>query len=153
MNSSAVTIALILAIGGVLLIILPHLILPGAILIAIGAIIAVSLRTINEWERAVVLRLGRFSAIRGPGAFLMLPVVETIYTIVDTRRQSTIITAENTLTMDGVSVAVDSILFWKVEDVRRAATEGDQRDAPRRYSRPARNHGSEGQGRHCRQVA
>lgn len=123
MNRSAITIAVLFAIAGALLIALPHLILPGGALILIGVLVALSLRTVNEWERAVVLRLGRFTAIRGPGPFLMLPVIETIYTIVDTRRQSTIITAENTLTMDGVSVAVDSILFWKVEDVRRAATE------------------------------
>jgi regulator of protease activity HflC (stomatin/prohibitin superfamily) len=123
MNRSAVTIAALLAIAGAVLTILLHLVLPGVALLVIGIVVALSLRTANEWERAVVLRLGRFNAIRGPGPFLMLPVIETIYVMVDTRRQSTIITAENTLTMDGVSVAVDSILFWKVEDVRRAATE------------------------------
>lgn len=123
MNHSAAVIAVLIAAIGAALIALLHLIVPGAILITIAVGVALSLRMANEWERAVVLRLGRFVAIRGPGPFPLIPIIETIYTAVDTRRQSTIITAENTLTMDGVSVAVDSILFWKVEDVRRAATE------------------------------
>ncbi|HET9148320.1 MAG TPA: SPFH domain-containing protein, partial [Acetobacteraceae bacterium] len=123
MNHSASVIAVLIAAAGVALILLLRLILPGAVLILIALAVGLSLRTANEWERAVVLRLGRFAAIRGPGPFPLIPIIETIYTMVDTRRQSTIITAENTLTMDGVSVAVDSILFWKVEDVRRAATE------------------------------
>jgi regulator of protease activity HflC (stomatin/prohibitin superfamily) len=123
MNRSASVIAILIAAAGVALILLLRLIIPGAVLILIALAVGLSLRTANEWERAVVLRLGRFAAIRGPGPFPLIPIIETIYTMVDTRRQSTIITAENTLTMDGVSVAVDSVLFWKVEDVRRAATE------------------------------
>lgn len=123
MNRSATTIAVILVVIGVILAVPLRLTVPGAIVLVTGIASAVSLRTANEWERAVVLRLGRFAGIRGPGIFFIIPVIETIYVVVDTRKQSTIISAENTLTLDGVSVAVDSILFWKVEDVRRVATE------------------------------
>lgn len=123
MNRSATVVAILLIVIGVALVGLLRLFVPGILLAAIGVAFALSLRMANEWERAVVLRLGRFAGIRGPGAFFIIPVVETIYVSVDTRKQSTIISAENTLTLDGVSVAVDSILFWKVEDVKRVATE------------------------------
>jgi regulator of protease activity HflC (stomatin/prohibitin superfamily) len=123
MNRSAAAIAIILIVIGALAAGVLRVYVPGIILILIGAGVALSLRMANEWERAVVLRLGRFAGIRGPGAFFIIPVIETIYVAVDTRKQSTVISAENTLTLDGVSVAVDSILFWKVEDVKRVATE------------------------------
>jgi regulator of protease activity HflC (stomatin/prohibitin superfamily) len=123
MNRSAAVIAIIIIAIGALVIGLLQLFIAGAIIIIIGIGVALSLRMANEWERAVVLRLGRFAGIRGPGAFFIIPVIETIYVAVDTRKQSTIISAENTLTLDGVSVAVDSVLFWKVEDVKRVATE------------------------------
>ena len=123
MNRSVTVIAVILVVIGAALFGLLHLFVPGVIVILIGIAVALSLRMANEWERAVVLRLGRFAGIRGPGAFFIIPVIETIYVMVDTRKQSTVISAENTLTLDGVSVAVDSILFWKVEDVKRVATE------------------------------
>lgn len=123
MNRSATVIAVLFVIAGAVLIGLLRLFVPGVLLILIGIGAALALRMANEWERAVVLRLGRFAGIRGPGAFLIIPVIETVYVAVDTRKQSTVISAENTLTLDGVSVAVDSILFWKVEDVKRVATE------------------------------
>jgi regulator of protease activity HflC (stomatin/prohibitin superfamily) len=71
----------------------------------------------------VVLRLGRFAGIRGPGLYFLIPAFETVYATVDTRRQSTRISAEDTLTADAVSVTMDSIMFWRVQDVKRAATE------------------------------
>ncbi len=94
----------------------------GAIILA-GVLLALSLRTAAEWERAVVLRLGRFAGIRGPGLYFLIPAFEIVYATVDTRRQSTRISAEDTLTSDAVSVTMDSIMFWQVQDVKRAATE------------------------------
>ena len=91
--------------------------------VLIGVILALTLRTAAEWERAVVLRLGRFAGIRGPGLYFLIPAFETVYATVDTRRQSTRISAEDTLTADAVSVTMDSIMFWRVADVKRAATE------------------------------
>ncbi|OYW09195.1 MAG: membrane protease subunit, stomatin/prohibitin, partial [Acidiphilium sp. 37-67-22] len=111
MNRSAATIAVILVVLGVLIAVPLQLPAPGAIVALLGIVCGLTLRTANEWERAVVLRLGRFAGIRGPGVFFIIPVIETVYVLVDTRKQSTIISAENTLTLDGVSVAVDSVLF------------------------------------------
>jgi regulator of protease activity HflC (stomatin/prohibitin superfamily) len=95
----------------------------GSAIIFIGIILGLTLRTAAEWERAVILRLGRFAGIRGPGLYFLIPAFEGVYAVVDTRRQSTRISAEDTLTADAVSVTMDSIMFWRVQDVKRAATE------------------------------
>jgi regulator of protease activity HflC (stomatin/prohibitin superfamily) len=95
----------------------------GVVVILVGIIFSLTLRTAAEWERAVVLRLGRFAGIRGPGLYFLIPAFEIVYATVDTRRQSTRISAEDTLTADAVSVTMDSIMFWRVADVKRAATE------------------------------
>jgi regulator of protease activity HflC (stomatin/prohibitin superfamily) len=95
----------------------------GVPIVVIGIFLSLTLRTAAEWERAVILRLGRFAGVRGPGLYLLIPAFEIVYTVVDTRRQSTRISAEDTLTADAVSVTMDSIMFWRVSDVKRAATE------------------------------
>jgi len=88
-------------------------------IIVLGLILP-SLRLCNEWERKVVLRLGRFSGVRGPGVFLLVPWVErTPYTI-DLRTVTSSFTAEQTLTRDNVPVNVDTIVFWRVIDPARA---------------------------------
>ncbi len=123
MNSAVTVIAvLVILVGAAVSYALPFHAVGGAI-IFIGVVLALTLRTAAEWERAVVLRLGRFAGVRGPGLYLLIPAIETVYTVVDTRRQSTRISAEDTLTADAVSVTMDSILFWRVTDVKRAATE------------------------------
>jgi regulator of protease activity HflC (stomatin/prohibitin superfamily) len=123
MNSAVMVIAVIvIAIGGAVLTLFAQPVFGGVIILA-GVILALTLRTAAEWERAVVLRLGRFAGIRGPGLYFLIPAFETVYATVDTRRQSTRISAEDTLTADAVSVTMDSIMFWRVSDVKRAATE------------------------------
>jgi regulator of protease activity HflC (stomatin/prohibitin superfamily) len=123
MNSAVIVIAVIvIAIGGVVIGLLDMPVI-GGIIVLIGVIFALTLRTAAEWERAVVLRLGRFAGVRGPGLYFLIPAFEVVYAVVDTRRQSTRISAEDTLTADAVSVTMDSIMFWKVADVKRAATE------------------------------
>ena len=110
---------------------------------SLGIILGLTLRTAAEWERAVVLRLGRFAGIRGPGLYFLIPAFETVYAMVDTRRQSTRISAEDTLTADAVSVTMDCIMFWRVQDVKRAATELTrlpQHDRPDRPDLAARGH-------------
>jgi regulator of protease activity HflC (stomatin/prohibitin superfamily) len=79
-----------------------------------------SIRITQEWRRAVVLRLGRFCAVRGPGIYFLWPI-DTVATIIDLRIQTTNITAEQALTKDTVAVGVDAIIFWQVEDARAAA--------------------------------
>lgn len=79
-----------------------------------------SVRVVQEWKRAVVLRLGRFQAVRGPGVYLLWPW-DTVATVIDLRIQTTNITAEQALTRDTVAVGVDAIVFWQVDDARAAA--------------------------------
>ncbi len=80
-----------------------------------------SVRIASEWQRAVVLRLGRFHAVKGPGLYLLLPFVDGIAATVDLRIQTTTISAEQALTRDTVAVGVDAIVFWQVSDAEAAA--------------------------------
>jgi regulator of protease activity HflC (stomatin/prohibitin superfamily) len=123
MNSAVMIIAVIVIAVGVAVFQLLGLQVTGAVIVLVGVILALTLRTAAEWERAVVLRLGRFAGVRGPGLYFLIPAFEVVYATVDTRRQSTRISAEDTLTADAVSVTMDSIMFWRVSDVKRAATE------------------------------
>jgi regulator of protease activity HflC (stomatin/prohibitin superfamily) len=80
-----------------------------------------SLRLCNEWQRKVVLRLGRFTGVRGPGVFLLVPFIERTPFTLDMRVTLSRFIAEQTLTKDGASVTVDAILYWRVVDAGRAA--------------------------------
>ena len=91
----------------------------SAFLIAIIACSAI--RVADQWDKAVVLRLGQFQALRGPGLFFIIPVIDAIPYWIDTRVITTGFKAEKTLTKDTVPVDVDAVLFWKVVDPKRAA--------------------------------
>jgi len=80
-----------------------------------------SIRIASEWQRAVVLRLGRFLAVKGPGLYPLFPIIDTVAQVIDLRVQTTMITAEQALTRDTVAVGVDAIVFWQVEDAQAAA--------------------------------
>lgn len=123
MNSAVVVIAVLIIGFGAAVFGLFGYQVPGMAIVLVGIIFGLTFRTAAEWERAVVLRLGRFAGVRGPGLYFLIPAIETVYATVDTRRQSTRISAEDTLTADAVSVTMDSIMFWRVQDVKRAATE------------------------------
>jgi regulator of protease activity HflC (stomatin/prohibitin superfamily) len=96
---------------------------------AIGAIVAFLVAVINsnavkiadQWERTVVLRLGRFRSLEGPGLFFIIPIIETTPYWIDTRVITSAFKAEKTLTKDTVPVDVDAVLFWKVIDPKKAA--------------------------------
>jgi len=92
-----------------------------AILVVILLVLARSVRIANEWQRAVILRLGRFDRLGGPGLYLVLPLIEQVTVVIDNRIQTTSITAEQALTRDTVAVGVDAIVFWKVADAKAAA--------------------------------
>jgi len=77
----------------------------------------------NQWERALVLRLGRFQALRGPGPFFIIPIIESVTQSVDMRIRSTDFSSESTLTKDTVPVNVDAICFWMVWDAKKAILE------------------------------
>src|SRR5580698_1912600 len=93
----------------------------GAFLLAL--FVSSSIKIADPWDKAVVLRLGHFQSLRGPGLFLIIPILDTIPYWIDTRVIATSFKAEKTLTKDTVPVDVDAVLFWKVLDSKKAALE------------------------------
>jgi regulator of protease activity HflC (stomatin/prohibitin superfamily) len=97
------------------------------IVTAVAAVLAVSillsLRIALQWDRAVVLRLGRFHSLKGPGVFWLVPFVDTVARYVDMRIRATEFSSESTLTRDTVPVNVDAICFWLVWDSQKAVLE------------------------------
>ena len=89
----------------------------------LGLLLAQSPKIARQWERAVMLRLGRYIGLRGPGLFWIIPFVDTVSTWVDQRVITTSFAAEETLTSDTVPVNVDAVLFWMVYDPEKAALE------------------------------
>ena len=89
----------------------------------IAFIVSAAIKVANQWDRAIVLRLGHFHALRGPGLFFIIPVIDTIVYWIDIRVITTAFKAEKTLTKDTVPVDVDAVLFWKVIDPKKAALE------------------------------
>jgi len=107
----------------------------AAFFVLVAALIPQSLLMANQWERVVVLRLGRLQAIRGPGLFVIIPFVDTIASWIDQRIHTTEINAEQALTKDTVPVNIDAVVFWQVHDPERAALEiADYRQAITRVS-------------------
>src|SRR3990167_5582313 len=86
-----------------------------------GALAGMSARMANQWERAVILRLGRYQGLKGPGIFWMWPFVDRVTMWLDSRVRATGFAAEKTLTADTVPVNVDAVLFWTVNDAEKAA--------------------------------
>lgn len=95
----------------------------AAALMVVALLLPLALRMANQWEKAVILRLGRFNAIRGPGLFWMIPFIDEVTVWIDQRIQTTGFNAEQALTRDTVPVNVDAIVFWQVHDAERAALE------------------------------
>src|SRR6266436_1472969 len=96
---------------------------PLMVMLVVGAILMQAPRIAQQWERAVVLRLGRFRGLRGPGLFWIVPFVDSVSSWIDQRTITTSFAAEQTLTSDTVPVNVDAVLFWMVHDVQKAALE------------------------------
>ena len=88
-----------------------------------GTYMLFALKVAQQWEKAVVLRLGKFRGLRGPGMFWMLPIVDSTTTWIDHRVMVTPFNAEKTLTKDTVPVDVDAVLFWVIWDAEKAALE------------------------------
>ena len=89
----------------------------------VGVLAALAPRVAQQWERAVVLRLGRFIGLQGPGLFWIVPFVDVVARSIDQRMITTAFAAEQTLTSDTVPVNVDAVLFWVVHDPEKAALE------------------------------
>ena len=93
------------------------------IIFIVGLIVACSPRIVLEWERGVLLRLGKFNRVLKPGISWIVPGIEIISSIVDLRVQTTFFSTEKTLTKDTVPVDVDAVLFWVVFDAEKSILE------------------------------
>jgi regulator of protease activity HflC (stomatin/prohibitin superfamily) len=97
--------------------------IPVVASVFVGVVLMQSPRVAQQWERAIVLRLGRFIGLRGPGLFWIVPFVDSVSSWIDQRTITTNFAAEQTLTSDTVPVSVDAVLFWMVHDAEKAALE------------------------------
>jgi regulator of protease activity HflC (stomatin/prohibitin superfamily) len=114
----------IVFIGGAVLARLADMPIAVTIVLAlIGIFLGYSIKMAQQWERAVILRLGKLHAVKGPGLFILIPVFDAVATWVDQRIRTTEVNAEQALTKDTVPVNVDAIVFWMVHDPERAALE------------------------------
>jgi regulator of protease activity HflC (stomatin/prohibitin superfamily) len=93
----------------------------AAVLFVLAVLIAASLKMANNWQRFVILRAGRLYGVKGPGLFVIIPIVDTVAAVIDERIQTTAFSAEQALTKDTVPVNVDAVIFWHVHDAQKAA--------------------------------
>ena len=93
------------------------------LLILFSGLLATSIRIADQWERAVVLRMGKFKGLRGPGPFMIIPIIDSVSAYIDQRVRVRAFKAEQTLTKDTVPVNVDAVVYWTVWDVEKAALE------------------------------
>lgn len=93
----------------------------GVVAFVIALVVSSSIKVADQWDKAVVLRLGNFRALKGPGLFFIIPVIDSVPYWIDTRVITASFKAEKTLTKDTVPVDVDAVLFWKVLDPKKAA--------------------------------
>jgi regulator of protease activity HflC (stomatin/prohibitin superfamily) len=122
-NVIAVAILLACTLAGVGLMVGTNSPVPLVALVVLGLVLMQSPKVASQWERGVVLRLGRFTGLRGPGLFWVVPFIDGITAWIDQRTITTSFAAEQTLTSDTVPVNVDAVLFWMVHDVEKAALE------------------------------
>jgi hypothetical protein len=96
---------------------------PLTVMISAGYVFAPIVQLAHHWEKAVILRLGKYHRLRGPGIFLVFPVIDRVTRFVDTRIRATDFSAEKTITMDTVPVHVDALAFWMIWDATKAILE------------------------------
>ena len=100
-----------------------HSSLPLIVGLAIGVYLLFSIKVVQQWQRVAILRFGRYRGLRGPGLFLIVPVMDTLSRFVDQRVRVATVTAESTLTRDTVPVNVDAIVFWLVWNAEKSILE------------------------------
>lgn len=123
LNVVAVAILLgALAIGGAVAAVMWNII-PLIAAAVIGLLLAPAPKIAQQWERAIVLRFGRYVGLRGPGLFWIVPFIDRVSSVIDQRTIASGFAAEQTLTADTVPVNVDAVLFWMVHDAEKAALE------------------------------
>ena len=118
-------VALFLVVGGLFALALWRVSEPVALIggVALGLVMTSAVRIAPQWERVVILRLGRFSRIGGPGIYTVIPIVESVAARVDQRMITTPFSAEEALTADLVPLGIDAVLFWMVWDPKDACVE------------------------------
>lgn len=94
-----------------------------AVLLALSILIAYSIQIADQWEKAVVLRMGKYKGLKGPGIFVIIPIIDRVINYIDQRIRVTDFKAEQALTKDTVPVNVIAVLYWTVWDVEKAALE------------------------------
>jgi uncharacterized membrane protein YqiK len=99
---------------------------PSGLLLAL--IVATAMRIADQWEKGVILRMGKFTGLKGPGLFFIIPIIDRVDNYIDQRLRVTDVRAEHTLTKDTVPVTVDAIVYWTVWDVEKAALEVQEYD-------------------------
>jgi regulator of protease activity HflC (stomatin/prohibitin superfamily) len=120
MNPITMFLTLLAVLIGLLLL-AARLPLPAAALFVLAVLVFASLKMANAWERFVILRAGRLHGVKGPGLFLIVPILDSITAIIDQRIQTTAFSAEQALTRDTVPVNVEAVVFWHVHDAQKAA--------------------------------
>jgi regulator of protease activity HflC (stomatin/prohibitin superfamily) len=122
-NVIAITMGVVPAAVGVALTVLDNNPLWAIVGVLSGALLAQAPKVARQWERAVVLRLGKYTGLQGPGLFWIIPFIDAVSSWIDQRVITTSFAAEQTLTSDTVPVNVDAVLFWMVYDPEKAALE------------------------------
>jgi regulator of protease activity HflC (stomatin/prohibitin superfamily) len=123
-NPVSITVLLVLLAISVGLYLLQIIGVPVLVaLILVSLIIGSSIKIADQWEKAIVLRMGRYSGLKGPGLFFIIPVLDQVSNFIDQRVRVTEFRAEQTLTKDTVPVNVDAVVYWTVWDVEKAALE------------------------------
>ncbi len=120
MNPITLLVTVIFAVIGVLLF-GAGMPMPGFGFGILAVLTLFALKMANNWERFVILRAGKLSSVKGPGLFVIIPVIDSVTAVIDERIQTTGFNAEQALTRDTVPVNVDAIVFWHVHDAQRAA--------------------------------
>lgn len=124
LNPISVTVLIVLAAACIGSYLLGYINVPVLVSLLLASLfIAHSIHIADQWEKAVVLRLGKYKGLRGPGIFFIIPIIDKIDDYIDQRVRVTDFTAEQTLTKDTVPVNVDAVVYWTVWDVQKAALE------------------------------
>jgi regulator of protease activity HflC (stomatin/prohibitin superfamily) len=114
----------VIFVGGAVAAFLAHMPLAVPVVLALaGIFLGYSVKMAQQWEKAVILRLGKLHAVKGPGLFILVPIIDAVAIWIDQRIRTNEFSAEQALTRDTVPVNVDAIVFWMVHDAERAALE------------------------------
>lgn len=116
-------LVVLLAVDGILFVFAGWGIVETIVMAIVTVLLASSIKIANHWEKALILRMGKFIGLRGPGIFMIVPIIDRVYRYVDQRVRVTDFKAEETLTKDTVPVNVDAVVYWMVWDAEKSALE------------------------------